>query len=217
MGYDIVLVDSSDWPVPEFNDRGHPDLLRWDDAVDAWEPEETVIATVYDEDDAKQILALLKPKYDSKETAEELEIQKHQQEEEESYTLQDWWSDYDQHFCDLDHYGLTEKDDEGKPYNWDDRDILYQQKPSYHDFISLLAHQAAGDVFNGIDCVDEAMTEKRRYNQQKMNNLWKLHDKLYESDLEFGDCFVGGIDTGFVYADISIKVHGAKRKEADNG
>lgn len=210
--YSIVLVDSSDWPVPDFNSRGQPDLLRWDDAVDAWEPEETVIATVYDEDDAEQIMALLKPKYDSEERATELEIHKHQQ-EEESYTLQDWWKDNDECFCDLDHYGLTEKDDSGNPYNWEDRDILYQQKPSYHDFISLLAHQAAGDVFDNNNCVDEAMAEKRRYNQQKMNNLWKLHDSLYDADLEFGDCFVGGIDTGFVYASVSIKVHGAERKD----
>lgn len=209
--YSIVLVDSSDWPVPEFNDRGHPDLLRWDDAVDAWEPYKTVIATVYDKDDAEEILALLQPKYDSEEEATELEIQKHQQ-EEESYTLEDWWRDNDECFCDLEHYGLTEKDDEGNPYNWEDRDILYQQKPSYHDFISLLAHEAAGDVFDNNNCVDWTMDMKRQYNQKKMDKLWKLHDSLYADDLEFSDCFIGGIDTGNVHASISIKVHNAERK-----
>ena len=210
--YSIVLVDSSDWPVPDFNSRGQPDLLGWDDAVDAWEPEETVIGTVYDEDDAEKILALLKPKYDSEEEATSLEIQKHQQ-EEESYTLEDWWRDNDECFCDLEHYGLTEKDDKGQPYNWEDKDTLYQQKPSYHDFISLLAHEAARDVFDNNNCVDWTMAKKRQYNQQKMNNLWKLHDSLYAADLEFGDCFIGGIDTGDVYASISIKVRNAERKD----
>ena len=209
--YSIILVDRSDWPVPEFNNRGQPDLLRWDDAVDAWEPDTTVIATVYDKDDAEEILALLKPKYDSEEEATELEIQPHQ--EEEPYTLNDWWSDYDQHFCELDYYALTEKDDSGNPYNWEDRDILYQQKPSYHDFISLLAHEAAGDVFDNNNCVDWTMAKKRQYNQQKMNKLWKLHDSLYADDLEFSDCFRGGIDTGNVHASVSIKVHGAERED----
>ena len=209
--YSIVLVNSSDWPVPDFDHRGKPDLLGWDDAVDAWEPEETVIATVYDKDDAEKILALLKPKYDSQEEAEELEIRKHWQ--EEPYTLQDWWSDYDQHFCELEYYGLTEKDDEGKPYDWEDGDILYQQKPSYHDFITLLAHTAAGDVFDNNNCVDWTMDQKRQYNQQKMDKLWTLHDKLYDTDLRYHDCVIGGIDTGNVHASISIKVHNAERKD----
>lgn len=210
--YSIVLVDSSDWPVPDFDHRGKPDLLGWDDAVDAWSPEKTVIATVYDKDDAKEILALLQPKYDSKEEATELEIQKHQQ-EEESYTLEDWWKDNDECFCDLDYYGLTEKDDKGNPYNWDDRDILYQQKPSYHDFISLLAHEAASDVFDNNNCVDCTMDMKRQYNQKKMDKLWKLHDSLYGIDLKYHDCIIGGIDTGNVHASISIKVHNAERKD----
>lgn len=209
--YNIILVDSKDWPTPSFDSRGKPDLLAWDDAVEDWEPEETFVASAQNKEDAEKIFSLLREKYDSDEESTELEIQECKEEE---MSLSDWWEWNQDRFCNPDDYNLTENDDEGEPYNWEDGELLKKQVPSYHDFITLLAVDAVRDVFDSNNCLEMSMSGKRLRNQKRMDSLWSLHDKLYKEDLEYHMAFQGGIDTSEVWADLKINVHNAERKKA---
>ena len=120
---------------------------------------------------AEKIFSLLREKYDSDEESTELEIQECKEEE---MSLSDWWEWNQDRFCNPEDYNLTENDDEGEPYNWEDGELLKKQVPSYHDFITLLAVDAVRDVFDSNNCLEMSMSGKRLRNQKRMDRNWRV-------------------------------------------
>lgn len=127
------------------------------------------------------------------------------------YTLQEWWADHGDYFCDAKEYGLTDFDDKGQPYDWEDDNKLEQQIPSYHDFIKIFAHEAVRHIFFANNNVDMYIHDKRKLSRKAMRKMWHLHDKLYETDIEHPRCVIGGLELADVHGEAQIKVYGAER------
>jgi len=205
--------------VPEFDDFGSPDLLAWDDAMDEHENDTEIWATFNDDEAAKLCAPILKELFESREEnakekcdepvfiAEEV-----RNAERKPFTLADWWDEYYDYWWEESeaHDELTDKDDDGAPLDWEN---IHEQRPSYHDFMTIMAHEAVRGVFDCNNNVDMSLQDKRDLHNERMNDLWELHDSLYETDIHFHDCVIGGIATYDVCSSAKIKVYGATRKE----
>ena len=203
MTYVIRLIERYNPPVPNFDRNDRPDLLGWDAAMASYVPDSTILATAHDKDDGALIASALADEYDNEEEGTFVTSGKIDgAQEEKPYTLKDWWEDHGEKFCELDYYNLTEFDQDGKPYKWDDDNVLFTQVPSYHDFMAIMAHRAAAKVFYCNNNLEDSPESKRAWDRHEVENLWKLHDKLYETDYPW-------TDLSRVSADITIKVTGA--------
>ena len=206
MKYEIRLVENYNPPVPSFDSNDKPDLLGWDAAMESYEPDSNVLATANDRDDAAMIASMLADEYDNEEEGSFVTWGlAHDQTEEEPTLIQrlfNWWEDYRDWFCELEEYNLTEVDDQGNPYDWENDNVLYTQVPSYHDFMTIMAHRAARDVFYCNNNLDASPKSKRRWKESYMEDLWTLHDMLYDTDYPKHDN---------VNAKIKVNVYGAGR------
>ena len=96
----------------------------------------------------------------------------------EEYTLAAFWETYSDCWCDLEENNLRNQDVEGNEYDWEGGGYIHQV-PMYQDFLTIMAIQAISSVFDGNNSLELSREDKRRWNEDETNNLWKLHDELY--------------------------------------
>ena len=104
----------------------------------------------------------------------------------EDYNLAAFWEEHGELFAE--HTNLVELgdvDNDGNPYDWEGD--LTSQTPSYDDFISLFAQALLVSLVDGNNDLDLGREEKRSWNNRTIDNMWKLHDELYEEELMFGE------------------------------
>ena len=94
------------------------------------------------------------------------------------YTLAAFWDTYDEYWCDLEENNLRDHDINGKPYDWEGEGYI-SQVPMYEDFLTIMAIHAVNSVFDGNNFAEASRADKRRWNEDETDNLWKLHDELY--------------------------------------
>ena len=104
----------------------------------------------------------------------------------EDYNLEAFWEEHGELFSENTNLvELGDVDNEGNPYDWDGG--YTSQTPSYDDFISLFAQALLVSLVDGNNDLDLGREEKRSWNNRTIDNMWKLHDELYEQELMFGE------------------------------
>jgi len=103
----------------------------------------------------------------------------------EEYNLKAWWNEYGEQWCEPTLYpNLGDVDYKGKPYDWDNGHET--QIPAYKDYLLTMAYFMVETVSDGNNHCDMTAEDKRAWNSREVANLWKLHDELYDYELEWG-------------------------------
>lgn len=180
--FTIKLINSEDWPLPDFGPAG-PDLEGWDDAVNSWEPEETVLAVIYnDKETAEKFLGHYQIAYAHKGEDHEVEMTVYDPEDvspSEGILLKDFWSEHVTWiYEDNPDYDGFKTCAEGKPIDWSDD--LSERIPRQEDFIVVMLNVLEGDVRDATNSVDYPRDKKRLMLSDTIDEWWILHDRLYD-------------------------------------
>ncbi len=144
-----VYIEYSNVVLPEFDSKGKPDLLGWDDAVQANQPDRDSIATFYSPEYEKVCMPAILEHSKSVDLCEVYEaddaeiVVEHKYAEEEKESIPFFWEeivDVGNGFSPQDHgwdENATDKDD--NEYLWNEDEFL-QQIPKYKDFVKSCQH-----------------------------------------------------------------------------
>jgi hypothetical protein len=178
--------------VPEFDSRGCPDLLGWDEAMhNKDEDERDVWAVFHDKDVAELCKPVIeqffnkhhKDNYDEFTSGEPTFLFEEDREEisTEEATL-DWF--WDEIVGDCFSYDLwSEKDGvildaNAEPFDWDGGGYR-KQKPAFRDYLATCSHYLAHDFKYAIKPVDCSGDVYLRWLQVEQAKLIELGRKLY--------------------------------------
>jgi len=189
--------------VPEFDSRGCPDLLGWDEAMDdADDDEQDVWATFYDEDIAKLCKPVIedffnkhhKDQYDEFMSGEPTFLFRVVIEDDDDNSPANLHWFWDEVIGDYFNWDLwVDKDDkivdsEGKEFDWDGEGYL-KQKPSFNHYIIACEQHLRGLLENCIrpvDCSSDTWFNILQSEQKKLISLGKeLYNDMYYRT--FGD------------------------------
>ena len=177
--------------VPEFDSRGCPDLLGWDEAMhDKPEDDKDVWAVFHDKEVADLCQPILKEhfkkhyenQYDEYTTGEPTFLFEQDVYEDSEPASLDWF--WDEVISDCFDYDLwADKDDkvldaDGKEFDWEEGGYR-KQKPSFKNYLVACEQHLAYDFKHAIIPVDCAAEHFVRCLQQDQERLIELGRELY--------------------------------------
>ena len=142
--YTEAYIEYSNAVVPEFDSKGKPDLLGWDDAVASHQPNTDPIAKFYSKEYAEICKPVIEGFYKDIDLNEVYEaddvdiVWNEVWEAKPSLDIKWFWDEIiciDNGFNPDDHeWSAEEKDKDGNEYLWNE-DGLFSQVPKYTDFV----------------------------------------------------------------------------------
>lgn len=183
-----VFIQYSNAVVPEFDSKGKPDLLGWDDAVASHIPDRDPIATFYSKDYANICMPAindhhkdidLRKVYD----ADDADVYVHHiHDEEEELSTAFFWEEIvnvGNGFSPEDHgWDKDATDKDGNEYLWNEED-LFQQAPKYDDFVKSCQHRLMLELGWCVDPTEMSQEDAVRESVNELNKMMELAVKVY--------------------------------------
>ena len=179
-----VYIEYSNAVVPNFDVRGKPDLLAWDQAMESHQPNKEPLARIYKKDIAELCEEAIYEHFEGVDLNEVFESDHVTIEFDEVYDTEDdgptlkWnWADivqeaycYENNLSQVDYYG--------KDFEWGDEEKLHKQVPPISDFIHFIEEEASDHVryYEKGNSNDYFPLKCRLDNLRKM---MELAEKLY--------------------------------------
>lgn len=183
--YVDVYIEYDNAVVPDFDSYGKPDLLGWDAAMDAHEPDREPLIRIYQKDLVEVCKEVITESFEDVNLNEvyerdyvSIEFDEVYDTEEDGPTLRWFWEDIVQEaYCY--EMNLSQVDIDGKDFDWDEKENLYKQVPPISDFIYFMEEEASAHARyyqkgNGSDyfSID--------FRLDKLRKLMELAEKLYD-------------------------------------
>tara|TARA_Y100001938_G_C7902162_1_gene335223 strand:- start:62 stop:658 length:597 start_codon:yes stop_codon:yes gene_type:complete len=182
-----VYIQYSNAVVPNFDEKGKPDLLAWDEDMQSHEPDREPLATIYQKDIAEVCEKAIRQSFNDVNLNEvyesdyvSIEFDEVYDTKEDGPTLQWYWEDivqdahaYEKHLSQVDYHG--------EDFKWENQEELYKQVPPISDFIHFIEEEAASHVtyFQKGNSSDYFPI---RFRLENLRKLMELAEKLYGSN-----------------------------------
>ena len=189
----IVSISYSNAVVPNFDSRGRPDLLGWDDAMDSHQDKEDTLAIFHDPDVLEACKPIIKKMYADEESLREeyqsdyvdLNFRKVPPvKEEDKPTLKWFWDVVIDDFFDYEKWKDEDGnifDDLGNPFDWEGGGF-YSQKPSLENYKIACMDYLSGDFGGAIEPEDAPASVWESEFQEAAEKMMQLGRELYNSD-----------------------------------
>jgi len=186
----IVSIIYGNAVVPNFDSRGKPDLLAWDDAMDDHEDDEDKLAVFYNPDVLKACKPVIEEMYsDEKKLREKYESdnvdlefrKKPPVRDEDKPTLKWFWDNVVGDFFDYSKWENEEGkilDHSGKEYDWEGGGFYNQYPPKEHYIIACM-DCLKSDMAGCIEPYDVSDTVWDADFHMYAQNMVELGRKLY--------------------------------------
>ena len=170
-----VYIEYSNAVVPNFDVRGKPDLLAWDQAMESHQPNKEPLARIYKKDIAELCEEAIYEHFEGVDLT--IEFDEVYDTEDDGPTLKWYWADivqeaycYENNLSQVDYYG--------KDFEWGDEEKLHKQVPPISDFIHFIEEEASDHVryYEKGNSNDYFPLKCRLDNLRKM---MELAEKLY--------------------------------------
>lgn len=182
-----VFIQYSNAIVPEFDSKGKPDLLGWDDAKASHIPDKDAIATFYSKDYANICMPAINDYHkdiDLSEVyeADDADVYVHHIYDEEELSIAFFWEeivDVGNGFSPEDHgWDKDATDKDGNDYLWNEEG-LFQQVPKYEDFVKSCQNHLRLELNWCIDPDETSQEEAVRGSVREIAKMMELAVKIY--------------------------------------
>lgn len=190
--YVHAYIQHSNAVVPEFDSRGKPDLLGWDDAVASHKPDTDPIALFYTKDYAELCKPVIDQYYESVDLnevyeADNVDIVWQEVWEDSDVDIKFFWEHIvcvDMGFSPEDHGWDPDATDKlGNDYVWN-TDHLFTQVPKFDDFVKSCQHRISGELESVREPWDISQEDAISNAVEDFNKMLSLLVKYYSKGFD---------------------------------